>query len=716
MVKIKQIFPGRLNFSKMMVSFVLVGMIVGIYFQVYRFEFVGFDDNEYVYENPHVITGISLKNIAWAFTAFHSNNWHPLTWISHMMDCQVFGLHPGWHHLVNLLFHILNSVLLFLVFLKMTGALWQSAFIAAVFAVHPLHVESVAWVAERKDVLSAFFWMLTLWGYQAYIKLPEIKRYILVLLFFVLGLLSKPMLVTLPFVLLLLDYWPLGRIQFPEKQWDFKNCIILQKKLILEKIPLFILSGVSSVMTFGAQSHGGVVKSFETFPMTNRISNAFVSYLAYIGKMIYPENLAFQYPYPETLDLWKGVVAICLVLLITFLSIRMAPKRPYFIVGWLWYLGTLVPVIGFVQVGMQSMADRYMYIPMVGLLIVVSWGLAEIIQKWKATKKLSVASAMIIIPLLMSVSWKQIGYWATSNTMLDHTLKVTSNNYIAHDTLGVNLFLAGKTEEAIYHYLKAAQIYPKNYYTQFNLGVARFQQGKIDEAIAHYTKAVSLEPNYAKAHCNLGAAFFQKKEYEKAAAHFLKAITIDPGYVDANYNLGILYYAEGKMDAAISCFLKVTEFRSDFADAYYYLGLAFDKKGAADNAVRNFQAALRLQPNSVEIIVLLAGEMLKQKNFNAAITYYAEALKLAPDNLVAHHNLGVAFFNLGQVDRAIQHYIKAIKINPSFADGYFNLGGALYAKGNIDGAVLCFKQALEIKPDFEEAQRELAKLLKKSDS
>jgi len=718
MINLKNFYSILKNNPKTVISIVLVGMIVGVYFQVYAFEFVGFDDNEYVYENPHVTTGISLENIIWSFTAFHSNNWHPLTWISHMMDCQVFGLHPGWHHLVNLLFHILNSVLLFLVFSKMTGGLWQSAFIAAVFAIHPLHVESVAWVAERKDVLSAFFWMLTLWGYQAYVKLPGIKRYIGVLLFFTLGLLSKPMLVTLPFVLLLLDYWPLGRIQFQEKQCDFTHCVLSQKNLILEKIPLFILSGVSSVMTFGAQNHGGVVKSFETFPMINRIANAFVSYLSYMGKMIYPENLAFQYPYPENLALWKGTGAVLMVLLITLLAMHLAVKRPYFIVGWLWYLGTLVPVIGLVQVGMQSMADRYMYIPMVGLLMVVSWGVSEFIQRWKTLKTVSAASAMIIIPLLMVVSWKQTGYWATSNKMLEHTLKVTSNNYIAHDTLGVNLFLAGKTDEAIYHYLKAAQIYPKNYYTQFNLGVARFQQGKMDEAIEHYTKAVSLEPNYAKAHCNLGAAFFQKKEYEKAGAHFLKAITIEPDYIDAHFNLGVLYYTDGKMDEAIPCFLKVIEFRPDFANAYYYLGLVFDKKGIADKAVTNFQAALRLQPNSVEILLVLAGELLKQGSFNEAIRYYSDALKLAPDNLVAHHNLGVAFFNLGQVDRAIQHYVKAIKINPNFADGYFNLGGALYTKGNIDGAASCFQQALKIKPDYEEAQRELAKLLnkKKSDS
>lgn len=712
MVKIKKVYSLLSNYPKTMVSFVLVGMIIVIYFQVYHFEFVGFDDNEYVYENPHVTTGISLENIVWAFSAFHSNNWHPLTWISHMLDCQFFGLHPGWHHLVNLFFHIVNSVLLFLVLSMMTGGLWQSAFVAAIFAIHPLHVESVAWVAERKDVLSAFFWMLTLWAYQAYVKCPGIKRYFLILLFFTLGLLSKPMVVTLPFVLLLLDYWPLGRIQLQEKQCDFKNCILAQKNVILEKIPLVILSGASSVMTFVAQSHGGVVKSFETFPMISRISNAFVSYLIYIKKMIYPENLAFQYPYPENLDLWKGSGAVLTVLLITFLALRMASKKPFFIVGWLWYLGTLVPVIGLVQVGMQSMADRYMYIPMVGLLIVVSWGVSEYIQKRKILKTVSFGFAIIIIPMLIGASWKQTGYWESSNKMLEHTLKVTSNNYIAHDTLGVNLFLEGKTDEAIYHYLKAAQIYPKNYYTQFNLGVARFQQGKMDEAIEHYTKAVTLEPNYAKAHCNLGAAFFQKKEYQKAEAHFLKAITIEPDYVDANYNLGVLYYTEGRMDEAIPCFLKVVAMRP-VADAYYYLGSVFVKKGMPEKAVTNFQAALRQKPDSIEILLPLAGILLKQGRFQEAITYYSDALRLSPNNLVAHHNIGMAFFNNGQIDKAIQHYVRAIKINPNFVNGYFNLGGALYTKGNIDGAISCFQQALKIKPDFEPAQRELAKLLKR---
>ncbi|MBC2717653.1 MAG: tetratricopeptide repeat protein [Desulfobacteraceae bacterium] len=698
------------NHREVVIILLLLIMTFSVYFQVHQFEFVGFDDNEYVYENPNVTTGVTFENIIWAFTAFHSNNWHPLTWISHMTDCQIFGLQPGWHHLINLFFHIANAILLFLVFRKMTGGLWQSAFVAAVFAIHPLHVESVAWVSERKDVLSTFFWILTMWSYYWYANRLVFKRYILILLFFTMGLLSKPMLVTLPFVLLLLDYWPLKRIQFQQIECGPRQHLFSIKFLILEKIPLFFLSAISCFLTFSAQ--GGVVKSFETFSMTSRIANAFISYVSYIGKMIYPAKLAFLYPHPEMLPWWKVLGACLILFIITFLAIRMASRHPYFIVGWLWFLGTLVPVVGFVQVGMQSMADRYTYIPMIGLLTGFSWGISELVEGWKNKKALLVASTTILFSLLIAVTWKQVGYWKNSKEMLEHTLRVTSNNYIAHDTLGVELFRQGKTEKAIHHYLKAIQIYPKNYYTHFNLGAARYQQGKTEDAIQHYLKAIQFEPNYAMAHCNLGSAFYQKNEYEKATDHYLTALKVKPDYVDAHFNLGVLYYTTGKMDEAISCFLKAVKLKPDLVNAYYYLGLAFDKKGSINKAVQNFNTALNLKPDSVELHLALASELIKQERVEDAITHYSEALNLDPKNVNAHYNLGVYLQSLERFDKAIEHYVKALKIKPDFAEALLNLGNVLYSKGNIDGSISCYKKALQVQPGYIDAQKNLELVLK----
>ncbi|MDI6828453.1 MAG: glycosyltransferase family 39 protein, partial [Armatimonadota bacterium] len=431
--------------------------------------FINFDDGEYVTENAHVRAGLTWEGLKWAFTTGHAANWHPLTWVSHMLDVEVYGLKPWGHHFTSLLLHIASALLLYGILRRLTGFQWRSALVAGLFALHPLHVESVAWVAERKDVLSAFFWMLTIWAYSYYVESPKIRTYIPVLAFFMLGLISKPMVVTLPFVLLLLDFWPLCRTTFSRNSL----CIIPPKKvgyLVLEKIPLFILSAVSCAITYLVQQRGEAVRTLQTVPIADRISNAIFSYVAYIGKMFWPRNLAIFYPYPvEGLPIWEvvwlGLVLIC----ITFVAAYLAWSKPYLIMGWLWYLGTLVPVIGIIQVGSQAMADRYTYIPLIGIFIIIAWGLPDIIgftlkskRKGEAIHSFGILPFGAIVSLVVFAicTWIQVGYWRDSVSLFEHTLAATKDNVVAHTSLADALREKGKLQLAAAHYSRALEIYP----------------------------------------------------------------------------------------------------------------------------------------------------------------------------------------------------------------------------------------------------------------
>jgi len=494
-------FDMRSNF---IVSLFLTIATLAVYWQAGNHEFINYDDITYVTGNPHLQAGFSPEGIIWAFTSGYAGNWHPLTWISHILDIQLYGMDPGRHHLTNVLFHIGNTLLLFLVFRRMTGALWCSAFIAALFALHPLHVESVAWIAERKDVLSTFFWMLTMGAYAWYVERRGFLRYLLVLLFFILGLMAKPMLVTLPFVLLLLDYWPLSRFQFGHQNGN----IVIQRKsvvirLICEKIPLFALAAASCIVTLFAQQSGGAVCSFSAFPINIRIANALVSYVGYIVKMLWPHQLAVLYPYPGMLP-WIQVIGACLLLVFISILAFMALKRcPWLIVGWVWYIVTLVPVIGLVQVGSQAMADRYTYVPLIGIFIMIAFGVPELMSGWRYRKIGLSTMAVACLLVLMATTWFQVRYWANSVTLFERALAVTENNYVLHSNLGVTLF----------------------------------SKGKVDEAIDHFHDAMRINPRYAKAHNNLGTALIHKGKVKKAIAHFREALRIRPGYSDAHDNL-----------------------------------------------------------------------------------------------------------------------------------------------------------------------------------
>jgi tetratricopeptide (TPR) repeat protein len=507
---IKQILP-------LIISLLLIAAILIAYWQVKDFDFICFDDKPYVTQNRHVQAGLTVKGFVWAFTTFHASNWHPLTWLSHMTDCELYGLNPMGHHWTSLQIHIANTLLLFFILKYMTGALWRSAFVAALFALHPLHVESVAWVAERKDVLSAFFGMLALIAYCRYAKQPSLAGYLLIILFLSLGLMAKPMLVTLPFLLLLLDFWPLARLRSETLS-----------RLILEKLPLFIPVIISICLTFIAQQSSGAVKSLESFSLTVRIANAFVSYASYVVKAIWPHNLTVFYPHPgNTLPLWQVFGAILLVAGASFLAIRCFKKYPYIAVGLFWYLGMLVPVIGLVQVGPQAMADRYTYMPMTGLFIIIAWGFSDLSTKWHYRKIVLTSFALIILSAFTTRTFLQLGYWRNSITLFERAVSITENNYLAHNNLGAALLEKGKPDEASLHLKKALRIEPGCRAVLYNLGTALSNQGKSDEAVLHYNEMLKIDPKDAIVHNNLADVLSVQGKLNEAVLHYNEALKID---------------------------------------------------------------------------------------------------------------------------------------------------------------------------------------------
>ncbi|MBN1795935.1 MAG: tetratricopeptide repeat protein [Sedimentisphaerales bacterium] len=494
-----------------LICLALVIITVAVFYQVRSFDFIGYDDPIYVYNNPNVQSGIKISTIKWAFGSINPSYWHPLTWLSHALDWQIFGFNPGGHHYTNLVFHVANTLLLLVVLNQMTRALWPSAFVAALFALHPLHVESVVWVSERKDVLSTFFWLLTMAAYLMYVRRPGAVRYILVVSCFALGLMSKPMVITLPLVLLLLDYWPLGRIP------DFNRRRLY--RLILEKIPLFILAAAISVVTFIAQRSAGAVRELAEFPLKIRIFNAFISYIGYIWKMIWPERLAIFYPYSsQGISILYVIVAFAVLLAVTIFVLRFASSRRYLVTGWLWYLITLLPVIGLVQVGRQAFADRYSYVTMIGLFIMIAWGVPELFGKWRYRNIVLFVSALLIISAVLVRTYFQLGHWRNSETVFTHALDVTEDNYMAHFCLAGPLSEQGRFDEVIYHCSEALRINPDFDKAIFGLALAHnslggklYEQGKYDKAIEHFKKALEVKPDYTKARDNLNIVLMEKR-------------------------------------------------------------------------------------------------------------------------------------------------------------------------------------------------------------
>ncbi|HSS16869.1 MAG TPA: tetratricopeptide repeat protein [Candidatus Dormibacteraeota bacterium] len=506
-----------------------------VFGQTLRHDFINYDDPRYVYENTKITGGLSISGIAWAFTHIHSMNWHPLTTISHMLDCQLYGLNAGWHHFTNVLLHTLAAILLFLALQQMTGAVWRSAFVAAVFAIHPLRVESVAWVAERKDVLSGVCFMLTLLAYVYYTRAPSLSRYLAVALVFVLGLMSKPMLVTLPLVLLVLDYWPLRRIG--RQTSDPRRQLLMP---VLEKIPLIAFSAVSGFVTLLAQK--GAVGWTEDLPILERINNAAVSYVLYIWQMFWPMNLAVFYPHPENrLPLWEIISSLLLLICITALAIAVRKKRPYLITGWLWYLGMLVPVIGLVQVGWQGRADRYTYLPQIGLYIAITWAVADLTNLWRRQRTIVSAAAILIISALSLCAWVQTSYWRDSETLFRHALAVTANNDVAENNLGIVFLRQGKVDEAISLLQTAVDLRPDNSPAHDNLAKALLQKGHVADALIHYRKLLELQPDNIEVHNIVGTVLIQQGRVGEGVEEWQKVLAIQPDNGNAMSNLAWVF-------------------------------------------------------------------------------------------------------------------------------------------------------------------------------
>jgi protein O-mannosyl-transferase len=624
--------------------------------------FINFDDNNYVYENAYVLSDLNWHSIGQIFSSALtkiSGHWCPLTWLSLMLDYQIFGLNPSGYHLINLLFHVLNTLLLFLVLRRMTKTLWPSAFVAALFAIHPLHVESVAWITERKDVLSTFFWMLTMGAYSYYVEHPGLRRYVFIFLFFALGLMAKSMLVTLPFVLLLLDFWPLQRFQEIKLEQNVQAEVVnpavsdKQKKkskkndattdvakevpdtkvpaspeykwslifpLLWEKIPLFVLAILSSIAAYLAAQNADAVQSIEMFPSVVRIGNAFISYIAYMGKMIWPTNLAVFYPHPMVLILWQVLGSVFLLIAITLVVIWRAKRFPYLATGWLWYIGTLVPVIGIVQAGGQAMADRYTYIPLIGLFIMVAWGVPELLKKWNYRKEILLASSVLIILCLSIITWMQVGYWQDSITMYDHTLKVTDYNWFIYNNRGVT-----------------------------NTGVGNYKQ-----AIEDFNRAIEINPGYVLAYNNRGHANNSLGNYRQAIEDLNRAIEISPGYSVAYTNRGNAYWGIGNYKQAIEDYNRAIEIKPGYAEAYINRGIAYNGLGNYKQAIEDCSRALEI------------------KSGNAAEAYF---------------NRGNAYYYLDDYRQAIVDYGKAIETKTGYMDAYFNRGVAYVKSGNKDMAV-----------------------------
>ncbi|MBW2364726.1 MAG: tetratricopeptide repeat protein [Deltaproteobacteria bacterium] len=591
---------AQFNFRGELLIYIFIAItIFAAYWHLPKNDFISFDDNLYVTENLHVQEELTAKKLIWTFTTFHAFNWHPLTWLSHMLDFQLFGLNPSMHHFMNLLFHILNSILLFVVLNEMTKNKWPCAFVSILFALHPLHVESVAWVSERKDLLSTFFWILTMWSYFRYTKKPSIKKYIPVFLLFMLGLMAKPMIVTLPFVLLLLDIWPIRRMAIGKIYENNSKNIkrITLSCLVLEKVPLFMLSVISSVITIIAQKEGGIVRTLQELPISIRLANAFVSYIRYIWKMVFPLDLSFYYPYPNVFPSWQIFGSLLLIICITLVAIKKARDMPFLLVGWLWYLGTLVPVIGLVQIATQSIADRYTYIPSIGLFIIIAWGGSTFVNRYRKLLTPSLAISFFILILLTIMTWKQVRYWQNDIQLFSHAIEVTVDNPRSHYHLGLALEKENKNEKAINHYKEAVRIRPDFLRARNSLGKLLAKAGRYESAVEHYTYALRLNQKTSEGHFNLGFALMKTGNLDEAVKHYTKAIEIDKEHADAHYNLGVILSRQKRHETAAKQFIEVIRINPKDAEAYNNLGNSFLRLGKIKEAVKYYKKAVKVNPN-----------------------------------------------------------------------------------------------------------------------
>ena len=640
-------FRGRTR--TIVIYLFLAAISLVVFGQTIRYDFVNFDDDLYVYNAPAIQAGLTAQGIALAFTSQHARNWHPLATLSHMLDCQLYGLKPGGHHATNVILHIITVLLLFRVLREMTGAVWKSAIVAALFAVHPLHVESVAWVSERKDVLSAMFFLLMLGAYVRYARGPSMTRYLLVAVLFAAGLMSKPMLVSVPAILLLLDYWPLRRFEQPSsttgktKVVDSGNQPCTRQWLFLEKIPLFVLAGGSCVATFVLQKRA--TGAIPPLPFLWRVENAFVSYMIYVWKTLWPTHLAVFYPHPNnTLPIWVVILAMMLLLAITVSAIVFRNKRPYVFTGWSWYLVMLMPVIGLIQVGEQGHADRYTYLPHIGLFLLAVWFAADVAAVRESRSRFATATAAVIILALASAAFIQASYWRNSETLWTHALDVTSDNDVAHNNLGYLRVDQGELDKAIAHFEAALEIRSRKLdphydlgsaFVQMNLADALARKGQPDEALVHYEEAIRLQPNYANAYYNRGNVLFTKGRIDEAMADWEKTLQIQPNDADAHTCIGNAFLRQSSPKEAIAHYEKAMALAP--GDPHSRNNIAWVLATSSDASIRDGVKAVELAQEAVQLsrgrdskfIRTLAAAYAESSRFPEAIAAAQQAITIA---------------------------------------------------------------------------------------
>jgi protein O-mannosyl-transferase len=637
-----------------------------LFSRVVGYPFLNFDDTDYVTKNPAVQSGLTVKGVLWALNTTHSSNWHPLTWLSHMLDWELFGPWAGGHHLTNVFLHVGNALLLFFFLKHATERFWPSIIVAALFAWHPLHVESVAWISERKDLLSTLFGLIALLAYTSYARVPRVSRYAIAMGAFMCSLLAKPMLVTLPFLMLLLDYWPLRRMPFDQGMGGgLRTKTKILVTLVLEKIPFLFLSLASCLITFYAQKSGGAVASIERINAGDRIANAVASYAKYLWHTVWPVELAVFYPHPLSVPAADLLLAVA-VLVGLSVSVFLARRR-YLTVGWFWYLGLLVPVIGIVQVGDQAMADRYTYLPLTGVFIGVVWACEESAGAFPRLKQpIMLVGGAVALALFFCTFW-QLSFWSSPERLFTRALQVTKNNYVAHNNLGSFLDSSGRYEAAKWNYLEAFRIRPDFAITRYNLANAFARESNYSEALTHYRAVVALSPTFADAHYNFGVLLATFGDVEKGIEHHRIAIRCRPGFAEANFNLARLLARLGKAEEAVVFYEEALRIRPAWLHARIDFGSVLERLGRNAEAVYQYSEALRQNPSSAHAHSNLGTLLARLGRFESAGKHLSEVVRLEPNNADAHYNLGNFLFEQGQMAEAAFQYREVIRLNPADA-------------------------------------------------
>jgi tetratricopeptide (TPR) repeat protein len=665
------------------VCLLLAALTLLCYWPVCSHQFVSFDDEHYLFDSGYVSKGLTWSGVAWALQTGYFSNWHPLTWLSYMLDAQIYGMSPGGFHLTNLIFHMANSVLLFLLLKSMTQRLWPSALVAAVFAWHPLHVESVAWVSERKDVLSTFFFLLTIFNYFRYVEERQIsppprnnasRYYLLSLLFFMFALASKQMVVTLPCVLLLLDFWPLHRISLSAQRGDLVSAALT---LLREKLPFFALAFAASAVAFAVQKSSGSVSSFESIPMRLRLANSLFAYVAYLSNTLWPANLAAIYPLSSHFTLIGVIAAGLLLAAISILFILRAKQDPYLLVGWLWFIGTLVPVIGLIQVGSQSRADRYMYIPAIGLSITLIWGFDVLCHPLRGHFRLLTVPVVAALAALLVCTRIQVGDWHDSEKLFRHAVEAVPDNYLGYDGLGKALDDLGRKDEAIKAWNETLRLVPDYPQAQYNLGTTLLGQGRVTEALPHLLASVRGDPNNANARENLGNAYLQLGDLALATTQFASAAALAPENAKFIEVLGLVLVRQSKWPEAATVLADALRLNPKSADANRNLGIVRINQGKRSEAILFFLEAVRLQPDNSDIRFNLGLALLEDSQPERAAEQFAECLRLNPNETRSHYRLAVALSQQHQVKKAIFHYHEALRLTPDFPDAMNELARLL---------------------------------------